>query len=178
MVFPVRILNVLGISNLIVTCSSGGISDKLIKGDMLFINDHINLLGVNPLTGLIKGGSKDVFIDMTNAYERGVFKRLSKYAHSIGITMKRGILCAVMGPSYETPAEKKMFKGLGADAVCMSTVSEVIMAKYLGMKVLGLSLVTNTIKNKHISHDNVVKTAREGNKKFGDLLESAVLLFQ
>lgn len=185
-VFPVRILNALGIKNLIVTCSSGGISNKLNKGDMFFIDDHINLLAVNPLTGLIKhapAGIKqgkagsDVFVDMTIAYERWMFKDLSKYAKSIGIKMQSGVLCSVSGPSYETPAEIKMLKTIGADAVCMSTVPEVIMAKYLKMKVLGLSLITNTIKNKHTTHADVVRTAKEGSKKFGDLLERAVLLF-
>jgi len=179
-VFPVRVLKSMGVSKLIITCASGCISEKLNAGDILFIDDHINLTGANPLTGLIKQAGTNVFVDMRDAYERDMFKRLSNYTGSKGIMLKRGVLCAVHGPSYETPAEINMLRAIGADAVCMSTVPEVIMAKYLGMKVAGLSLITNTvsgIKRKHLTHGDVVRTAKEYGKRFADLLEGAVSLF-
>lgn len=166
--FPVRLLKELGIKTLIVTNAAGGISKILRPGDFMLITDHINLMGVNPLIGLTKE-RKIPFVDLSETYDRTFIKIVEAVGRKKKIRVKRGILAALSGPSYETPAEVKMLKTLGADAVCMSTVPEVIMARYYGMRVLGLSLITNYaagLSPSRLSHEDVVAL---GEKKVDDL---------
>lgn len=166
--FPVSLLNRLDVKTLIVTNAAGGISRGLKPGDLMLIIDHINLMGINPLMGLIKK-DKAPFVDLSEAYDRGFIKIMEGVGRKRRIKLKQGVLAAVSGPSYETPAEIRMLRSFGADAVCMSTVPEVIMARYYGMRVLGVSLITNKaagLSPSRLSHEEVVAI---GEKKVDDL---------
>ncbi len=166
--FPVSLLNRLNVKNLVVTNAAGGISKSLKPGDFMLVTDHINLMGINPLIGLIKE-YKIPFVDLSEAYDRIFIKIMEGVGRKRRIKLKKGILAAVSGPSYETPAEIRMLRSLGADAVCMSTVPEVIMARYHGMRVLGISLITNKaagLSPSRLSHEEVVAI---GEKKVDDL---------
>jgi len=159
--FPIAVLSGLGVKYVIVTSAAGGISPSLKPGDLMVITDHINLMGVNPLRGLSRDGGSRVFVDMSRAYDRGMVERVLEVGRGLGMTVHSGILAAVSGPSYETPAEIQMLRLLGADAVCMSTVPEVIVARYLGMKVLGISMITNYaagLGSGPLRHEDVVST--------------------
>lgn len=172
LVYPVRVLSELGISVLIVTNAAGGIKRGLSPGDFMIIIDHINLTGENPLIG-IKADKISPFVDMTKAYDPGLIRLARSAGKRIGIQVSSGILAAVKGPSYETPAEIKALKRLGADAVCMSTVLEVIIAGYLGMKVLGISLITNYaagISPERLTHKSVIGVANANAERFTRLM--------
>jgi purine-nucleoside phosphorylase len=177
-VFPVEVFYGLGVNTLVVTNAAGGIRDDLNPGDIMLITDHINLMGTNPLVGLaevFKGGER--FVDMTGAYDKGLARTAKLAAQKSGIVLKEGVLAALTGPSYETPAEVRMLRALGADAVCMSTVPEVIMARYLGMKVLGLSLIANSaagICEKGLTHEEVLSTVTSRQVEFATVVEGFV----
>jgi purine-nucleoside phosphorylase len=140
--FPVQVLAGLGVRILIVTSAAGAVSQKLSPGEVMLVRDHLNLIGDNPLRGL-ETKSRSVFLDLTAAYDRELLEVASRTAAELGVSCQWGILAGVLGPSYETPAEAAMLKSLGADAVCMSTVPEVIMARYLNLRVMGMALITN-----------------------------------
>jgi purine-nucleoside phosphorylase len=166
-IFPVRVMAGLGIKTLIITTSVGGINKRFRKGDFMLIKDHINLLPENPL----RGKRKDVFIDMCDAYDKKAADAFTPEC------FHKGVLAALQGPSYETPAEINMLKRLGADAVCMSTVPEVIMARYLGIKVLGIALISNMaagISSKPLSHAEVVQAGKEKIKEANALIEGVI----
>ncbi len=169
--FPVRVLKALGVKGLIVTCSSGGIRDDLEPGDLLFIEDHINLMGFNPLRGM----EGEIFVDMSRPYRIDLYEALLEETGEV--SLKTGVLAALQGPSYETRAEIRMLKTLGADAVCMSTVPEVIMARFLGMDVMGLSLVTNRAGG-GVSHEEVVRVAMEKGRELFRVIKRAVPLLE
>jgi purine-nucleoside phosphorylase len=163
----------LGIKTLIVTTSVGGINKRFKKGDFILIKDHINLIPENPL----RGKRKDVFIDMSSAYDKRFQDIAVKAGKKAGLKLSKGVLAALSGPCYETPAEIKMLQRLGADAVCMSTVPEVIMARYLGLKVLGIALISNMaagISSKPLSHADVVQAGKEGAKAAALLIEGII----
>jgi purine-nucleoside phosphorylase len=132
----------LGVRILIVTSSAGAVSQKLAPGDIMLIRDHLNLMGDNPLRALVDS-NRSIFVEMVTAYDPELIEVASRSAVELGIQCQRGILAGVLGPSYETSAEVAMLRALGADAVCMSTVPEVIMARYLNLRVLGMLLITN-----------------------------------
>ncbi len=158
-VAPVRLARALGCRQLLLTNASGGISDAFVPGDVMFIDDHINLMGDNPL----RGEFGDPFIDLNSLYQRRLFEDLSAFATRQRIRLHRGVLAALSGPSYETPAEIRMLRLLGADAVSMSTVPEAIMGKYLGMEIAGLSLIANVAAGlgpTPLHHDDVLNAAR------------------
>lgn len=136
---PVRLAHALGCCRMLLTNAVGGIHVDLLPGRFMFVNDHINLLGDNPLRGLCG----DTFIDLTNLYRNDLFPSLQTEALSRGIFLHSGVLASVPGPSYETPAEVRALQLLGADAVSMSLVPEAIMARYLKMEVVGLSFTAN-----------------------------------
>lgn len=172
-VFPVRVMAGLGIRTLIVTTSVGGINKRFKKGDFMLIKDHINLIPENPL----RGKRKDVFIDMSSAYDKGLQEIAVKAGKKAGLKLSKGVLAALSGPCYETPTEIKMLQRLGADAVCMSTVPEVIMARYLGLKVLGIALISNMaagISSKPLSHADVVQAGKERVKAAALLIEGII----
>ncbi len=169
--YPVRVMKELGAGTLLVTNAGGGINKDFRPGDLMVITDHINLMGANPLRG------RKEFIDMTFAYNKELVELTEKIASNQGIEIKRGVYIAVSGPSYETPSEIEAFEKLGADAVGMSTVPEVIIAKSLGMRVLAISCITNMaagILEKPLSHKEVIETTKKVEEKFKNLVREII----
>jgi xanthosine phosphorylase len=140
---PLRVLKGLGCRTLIVTNAAGSLRADMGPGSIALIEDHINMLGQNPLVGPNDAGYGPRFLDLSGAYDRGWRQRLQKVAARLRIDLRTGVYLATLGPSFETPAEIRAFRTLGADLVGMSTVPEVIAARHLGLKVAGLSIVTN-----------------------------------
>jgi len=139
---PARVLIRLGIDTLIVTNAAGGVTRTLRPGDLMLIDDHINLTGANPLIGLVLAGETR-FPDMSEPWDRGLQRIAASIASRAGIRLGRGVYCGLPGPSYETPAEVRMLERLGVDAVGMSTIPEVLVARAAGVRVLGVSLISN-----------------------------------
>jgi purine-nucleoside phosphorylase len=166
--FIVRILQALGIKIVIITNAAGGVNRRLKPGDLMLITDHINFMFANPLIGpLDYGGLR--FPDMSVPYAEEYRIMAEQAAHSKGISLKKGTLYASSGPSYETRSEIKMIEKLGADAVSMSTVPEVIVARHAGLNVIGLSCITNMATGRGdypLSHKEVTRTAQLVKKKF------------
>lgn len=142
-VFPIRVMKLLGIQTLIVTNAAGGINQSYQVGDLMLIEDHINLMGCNPLVGPNIPEFGPRFCDMTYTYTPALRRLADAAAEKLGIALQHGTYLACSGPSYETPAEIRAFRILGADAVGMSTVPEIIAASHCGLKVLAFSLITN-----------------------------------
>lgn len=142
-IMPVRVMHLLGVKKLIVTNASGGINENFNVGDIMLITDHINLTGVNPLVGKNDAMFGVRFPDMSFAYAPSLREKALKCASKMELTLREGVYIGLSGPSYETPAEIRAFRTLGADAVGMSTVMEVIAANHCKMEVLGFSLVAN-----------------------------------
>ena len=135
---PVRLARALGCLRILLTCATGAINKKFKPGDFMLVEDHINLLGDNPLRGL----AGNTFIDLAGLYDQSLYDRLS-CGHSSGLRLHRGVLAAVPGPSYETPAEIRFLRTVGVDVVSMSTVSEAIMARFLGLQVAAVAFIAN-----------------------------------
>ena len=170
--FPVRVFHALGALELFVSNAAGGISPKLAVGDLMMISDHLNLMGANPLVGEAQEGETR-FPDMTDAYNPGLRWLLRTTAEKLGITLREGIYAGLLGPSYETPSEVKMLRLLGADAVGMSTVPEVIVARALGMRVAGVSCITNAaagVTGSALSHAEVLETTNRVSASFESLV--------
>ena len=170
--FPVRVFHALGAHDLFVSNAAGGISPKLAVGDLMMISDHINLMGTNPLVGAGQKGETR-FPDMTDAYNPGLRWLLRTTAEALGITLREGVYAGLLGPSYETPSEVKMLRMLGADAVGMSTVPEVIVARALGMRVAGVSCITNAaagVTGAALSHAEVLETTNRVSTAFESLV--------
>lgn len=177
--FPIRVLAELGVKTVLLTNAAGAINTKFKPGDFMRINDHINLMGTNPLIGPVRINQKR-FIDLTNLYEEKYQKLLSKAAKKAGVTLHEGVYLCVSGPTYETPAEIKAFSILGADAVGMSTVPEAIVAKQCGMEVVGLSCITNMaagLAKKPLSHSEVLEVGEKVGEKSAILLEEFARLY-
>jgi purine-nucleoside phosphorylase len=174
--FPVRVLHALGARTLFVSNAAGGIRATFTPGDLMIITDHLNLMFRNPLEGAIEPG--DVrFPDMSEPYDRALAETLRREATELGIPMREGVYCGLLGPTYETPAEVRMLATLGADAVGMSTVPEVIVARAIGMRVAGVSCITNfasgTTPNP-LSHAEVLETTALVASRFEALIERFV----
>jgi purine-nucleoside phosphorylase len=170
--FPVRVFHALGVRELFVSNAAGGISSRLAVGDLMMISDHLNLMGINPLVGPAQEGETR-FPDMTDAYDPGLRKVLRTTAEALDIPLREGVYAGLLGPSYETPSEVKMLRLLGADAVGMSTVPEVIMARALGMRVAGISCITNAaagVTGAALSHAEVLETTRRVSGAFEALV--------
>ncbi len=160
--FPARVLCRLGIKHLTVTNAAGGINLNFKVGDLMAITDHLNLSGFNPLVGKNVEALGPRFPDMSTAYDPAALQVLRATAEADGVTLREGVYASLSGPSYETPAEIRMLRTLGADTVGMSTVPEVIVASHMGVKVTGISCVTNLaagISKQALSHDEVSETA-------------------
>lgn len=171
--FPIVLMHALGARELVVTNAAGGINTNFNVGDLMLIEDHINLLGANPLAAPDEPELFSRFFDMTHAYTPALRERALAAAASCGIELKRGVYIATLGPSFETPAEIRAFRTLGADAVGMSTVFEVTVARALGMDVLGISMISNPaagVLDEPLSMDDVNIAAREAAKKVEELL--------
>lgn len=175
--FPIRVFAALGCHTLIVTNSSGGININYSPGDLMIISDHINMTGANPLVGPNLDTLGPRFPDMTEPYERSLRKLAMRVADAQSLPIRVGVYAGVLGPSYETPAEIRMLRTLGGDAVGMSTVPEVIVANHAGMRVLGISCITNLasgLSEHKLTHDEVKETAAMARKRFGALITGIV----
>ncbi len=167
----VRTLADAGIMKLIVTNAAGGLNVRFRLGDWMMISDHLNLTGSSPLIGSAQ------FLDLSNAYSPRLQRVFRDAAHQIGIVLRQGVYAAVLGPQYETAAEVRMLQKLGADAVGMSSVLEVIQARVLGMEVAGFSCIANLatgLSSTTVSHEEVLETGRNAAKDFSRLLEEAL----
>ena len=175
---PIRLMREIGVKDLIVTNAAGGINLDFRAGDLMLIRDHINFLGTNPLIG-DRSEIGVRFPDMTEAYDADWGAKIREWAAGKGLKLKDGVYLATTGPSFETPSEVKAFGMLGADAVGMSTVPEVIVARKLGLRVLGISCITNEaagISETEITHEEVGETADRVRPQFADLVAGAVSL--
>ena len=175
--FPVRTFKLLGINTLILTNASGGINVQLMQGTLMVISDHLNLMGDNPLRGRNEERFGPRFPDMTAVYAPDLQALVVEEAREIGADVRRGVYGALSGPSYETPAEIHLLRSLGADAVGMSTVPEAIVARHMGMEVLGISCITNPaagVLPQPLVHDEVMEVARRVRAEFEALLETII----
>jgi len=175
--YPVRVMKKLGVETLIVTNAAGGTNSKFEAGDLVLISDHINLTGTNPLIGPNYDEFGPRFPDMTEAYAPELRKTAEEAGDEQGIPLKDGVYGGLAGPSYETPAEINYLKTIGVDMVGMSTVAEVIVARHAGIKVLGISCITNMaagLGHHLLSHDEVMDTAEKTKSKFLGLVRLVV----
>ena len=175
--FPTRVLGVLGIRQLVVTNAAGGINTEFRPGDLMLITDHINLMGTNPLVGPNLDELGPRFPDMSEAYDSTMRTIALEAARERGIVLRQGVYIGLRGPSYETPAEIRMCRLLGADAVGMSTVPEVIVANHMGIGVLGISCITNMaagILPQRLTHKEVIDTTERVSEKFHSLLQGII----
>lgn len=175
--FPIRTFKLLGIETLLLTNAAGGIDVELSEGTLMIISDHLNLMGVNPLRGPNDERFGPRFPDMTEVYSRSLQETVVEEASALGIEVRRGIYAALSGPSYETPAEIHMLRSFGADAIGMSTVPEAIVARHMGMKVLGISCITNMaagISDSPINHEEVMEIGNRVRATFALLLRSII----
>ena len=173
--FPARALCSCGIYRLVVTNAAGGINAEFRPGDLMLITDHINMMGTNPLIGPNLEELGPRFPDMTEAYDSAMRNIALETAGQLKIPIRQGIYLGLPGPSYETPAEIRMFRTLGADAVGMSTIPEVIVANHMGIPVLGVSLITNMaagILPQTLTHEEVIGTAERTGETFRSLLRA------
>lgn len=176
-VFPTRVISALGIHTLVLTNSAGGVNTAYRPGDLVMIRDHINLMGDNPLKGSHLGHLGPRFPDLSEAYHPECLKILKESSQAVAVAMHDGVYAGVLGPTYETPAEVRMLRVLGADVVGMSTVPESIAANHLGVRVAGLSCVANLasgVSGRKLSHAEVLESARVGAEKMSRVLEVAV----
>jgi purine-nucleoside phosphorylase len=175
--FPTRVLGLLGCKSLIVTNAAGAINTSYKQGSLVAISDHINLTGSNAALGANEAKFGPRFFDMSAAYSPQLRALAHAEAAKQNIPLAEGIYLAVLGPSYETPAEIRAFRTFGADLVGMSTVHEVIVARHMGLEILGLSLVTNMaagVLNEAINHEEVMETGRRVEHQFTSLLAALI----
>lgn len=161
-VFGVRVMGLLGVKALVLTNAAGGIRETYRPGMQVFVTDHINLQGVNPLVGPNDDSLGPRFPDMSEAYDRGLLELARQTARELGMNAGEGVYAAMLGPSFETPAEIRFLRTIGADLAGMSTVPEVIAARHLGIRVLAISTVTNMAAGMQakLSHEEVLETGR------------------
>lgn len=175
--YPVKVMNKLGVKTLILTNAAGAVNESFHPGDLMLITDHINFMGANPLVGANDETLGERFPDMTEIYKHKLIDIAEKCAQELNIDLQKGVYFANSGPSYETPAEIKMARILGADAVGMSTVPEAIVANYCGMNVLGISCISNAASvsgGTKLSHEEVIETTNKAKAKFKNLIVNIV----
>ena len=178
--YPVRVMQGLGMKKLILTNAAGGMGEGFREGDLMLISDHINFMGQNPLVGPNEEAFGKRFFDMTTAYDPELREKIRGAAAELGILLHEGIYVGFTGPSFETPAEIKMFQALGAHAVGMSTVPEVLVARHCGIRVAGISCITNLaagISGGPISGEEVTEVAGAASGRFISLLEKSIAAF-
>jgi purine-nucleoside phosphorylase len=173
--FPVRVLRAWGVRTLIITNACGGLNPAFKAGDLMVINDHINFMGVNPLRGPNDDSLGPRFVDMVGTYTED----LRKLAHEVDDDLREGIYIAVAGPNYETPAELRMMRGFGADAVGMSTVPEVLVARHMAMDILAIATVTDMATGipgqiEHVTAESVLEVANRAGKRLGELIKGVI----
>ena len=175
--FPIRVFARMGVKAVILTNAAGGIKREFVQGRLVVISDHVNLQGVNPLTGPNDERFGLRFHDMTSAYDRRFREMTAGEGNRLGIGMCEGVYAGLLGPSYETPAEIRYLRSIGADLVGMSTVPEVIAARHSGIRVLGISCVTNAaagILDQPLNHLEVLETAERVKGQFIGLLKAVI----
>lgn len=175
--FAMRVMGRLGVPRVILTNAAGGISPNCSRGALMVIDDHINLMGTNPLVGPNDERFGVRFPDMTHVYSPRLRAIADEAARALGIAIQHGVYIAVLGPSYETPAEIRAFRTMGADAVGMSTAPEAIVARHMQMEVLGISCITNPAAGvfpEPLHHSEVMETARQVKGQFIALLEGII----
>ena len=175
--FPVRALGVLGVKTLILTNAAGGVNTGFAQGALMVIDDHINLMGGNPLVGANDERLGPRFPDMTEIYSRRLRRLADEAGSAAGATLPHGVYAGLLGPSYETPAEIRYLRTIGADAVGMSTVPEAIVARHMGIEVLGISCITNMaagVLPQPLDHHEVMETAHRVRGQFLSLLEGII----
>ena len=173
--FPIKVFKALGVKKLILTNAAGGLDKNYAPGDLMLIKDHINFLGINPLIGKNDDSFGERFPDMSQAYSLELRELAKKCAKENNIDLKEGVYVATSGPSYETPSEVKMLKLMGADVVGMSTVPETIVANWCGMKVLGISLISNYasgVTGQKLNHQEVLEAGKIASGKISCLVNS------
>ena len=176
-VFPIRVLKFLGIENLILSNASGGVNSAYKVGDIMVIKDHVNMMPQHPLRGTNDDRFGPRFVDMHEPYSLKMIAKLKEVATKENINLQEGVYLGLQGPTFETPAEYRMVKLMGADAVGMSTVPEVIVAKHMGMNCLGLSIITDLgIEGQveSVSHEEVQEVAQKSGKMVSLLVEKFV----
>lgn len=176
-VFPIRLLGMLGVETLIVTNAAGGVNPRFSSGALMLITDHINLTGHNPLVGPNDERFGTRFPDMSEAYTPELRTLAEQAAMKSGVALDHGVYLGLLGPTYETPAEVRMVRILGGDAVGMSTVLEVIAAHHIGLRVLGISCITNMAAGmlpQKLDHREVMETAARVSGQFAALLRAVI----
>lgn len=171
--YPIKVMKKLGVKTVIITNAAGAINKSFRPGDLMVITDHINLMGTNPLIGPNDPDLGVRFPDMSEVYNKNLIKIVDAAGRLLKIDLKHGVYVATTGPSYETPAEIKMARFMGGDAAGMSTVPEAIVANYCGMKVIGISCISNFatgISSKKLSHEEVIETTEKVKAKFKELV--------
>jgi purine-nucleoside phosphorylase len=179
-VFPIRLLKTLGVKTLILTNAAGGVNLNYHPGDLILIKDHINLMGKNPLIGPNDNQIGPRFPDMSHAYNPKLNEILKEVSKKLGHHLQEGVYVGVLGPSYETPAEIRMIRILGGDMVGMSTVPETIVANHLGLKVCGISCITNMgagILDQTLKHEDIKDEAMKAMDHFTALLNNSIEKF-
>lgn len=177
-VFPTRVLALAGIKVLVVTCAAGGISPRATPGSFMVISDHLNFQGANPLAGAHDSRWGPRFVDMSEAYDPELRRQARRAAAGLRLKCFTGIYAALPGPSYETPAEIRALRRLGADAVGMSTVPEVTAARQLGVRVLAVATITNRaagLSRRPLSHGEVLKVGKRAGRGLARLLDALIL---
>ena len=175
--FPIRVFGLLGIKNLILTNAAGSINSNFKPGSLMLIRDHLNLMGVNPLCGKNDERFGPRFPDMTEVYSRRFQEIAKTAAKEMDFDLRRGVYCALSGPTYETPAEIHYLRYVGADAVGMSTVPEAIIARHQGMKILAISCISNFaagISEENINHEEVMEIGKQVAETFKGLLKRII----
>jgi purine-nucleoside phosphorylase len=175
--FAVRVLGRLGVQVLVLTNAAGGINTRFTQGALMVIDDHLNLMGANPLAGPNDERFGPRFPDMTEVYSRRLRDAAHAAAGAAGVALEHGVYAALHGPSYETPAEIRYLRTIGADAVGMSTVPEAIVARHMGLEVLGISCITNMaagVLPAPLDHREVMETAARVRGQFTALLEGVI----
>ncbi|QKY69249.1 purine-nucleoside phosphorylase [Lentibacillus sp. CBA3610] len=167
--FPVRVMKEMGIDSIIVTNAAGGINQSYSPGDLMLITDHINNMGDNPLLGPNDASLGERFPDMSQVYDKAYLQHAKDHAAALGLNVQEGVYVGNSGPTYETPAEINMLRTLGGDAVGMSTVPEVIVSGHAGLRVLGISCISNMaagILDQSLTHDEVIETTAQVREDF------------
>lgn len=175
--FPVRVMKALGVGDAIVTNAAGGMNQSFEPGDLMLITDHINNMGINPLIGENQSTFGVRFPDLSEAYNQSYIELAEKCADELEITVKKGVYVGNSGPSYETPAEVRMLRQLGGDAVGMSTVPEVIVLRHAGIRVLGISCISNMaagILDQPLTHREVIETTEKARENFLNLVKKVI----
>ncbi|WP_423189536.1 purine-nucleoside phosphorylase [Alkalibacterium sp. f15] len=174
--FPVRVMKALGVESLVVTNAAGGVNKNFTPGDLMIITDHINMVGLNPLHGPNDNTQGPRFTDMSHAYDKEYQGMIEDVAKELNVTIQKGVYMGMSGPTYETPAEVRMVRTLGGDAVGMSTVPEVIVANHAGLRVAGISCITNYAAGmqESLNHDEVVAVTTRVRETFKTLVKSVI----